>query len=194
MCRFEKCLSWIVLSASLLVTLSCSRAGQRENESDPAATRPKHVSLESSDRQVNALSFSADGRLLAAAADGMVMIWDGQTGNRLQTIKSEGDLSAVSFSTDGRMLASAAFFMGFGGELKWWDTQTWSLKQQTMMTTELLGRSVAFSPDGKLLASGNRDGKVSFWDVASAQKTKTVKAVGWSRNVRCLPARWRAAS
>lgn len=161
-----------------IVTINCSR--EKSGESQPGASAPQTtpISLDTNSRQVNGLTFSPDGKLLAGAADGTLMIWDVQTGKLLQAVKSEGDLRAVSFSPDGKTLAAAAFFMGFGGELKWWDTQTWTSKNQTMMTSELLGRSVAFSLDGKLLAGGNRDGKVSFWDVNSAKKTKAVKAVG----------------
>ena len=35
--------------------------------------------------------------------------------------------------------------------------------------------SVAFSPDGKRLASGSIDGKVKVWDALSGQETLTLK-------------------
>src|SRR5262249_2262699 len=48
-----------------------------------------------------------------------------------------------------------------------------------------------FSPDGKLLATGSRDGRVKVWDVATGQERRTltghshaVKSVAWSPDGR----------
>lgn len=175
----SRVLIFLALTVTIgVVTINCSREKSGESQPETSAPQTKPISLDTNSTQVNGLTFSPDGKLLAGAADGILMVWDVQTQEPLQPIKSEGDLRAVAFSPDGKNLAAAAFFMGFGGELKWWDTQTWTSKNQTMLTSELLGRSVAFSPDGKLLAGGNRDGTVGFWDVNSAKKTKAVKALG----------------
>jgi WD40 repeat protein len=40
------------------------------------------------------------------------------------------------------------------------------------------GTVVAFSPDGKALASGTADGRVKFWDVASGQMRTTLRGLG----------------
>jgi WD40 repeat protein len=38
---------------------------------------------------------------------------------------------------------------------------------------------VAFSPDGKLLASGSDDKTIKLWDVATGQEVRTLKGHTW---------------
>lgn len=59
--------------------------------------------------RVNCLSFSADGRSLASAAEnGSIEVWDVASGQRKQTISSgAGKITALRFSPNGRVLASA---------------------------------------------------------------------------------------
>jgi WD40 repeat protein len=121
------------------------------------------------------VAFSPDGRLLATAST-PARIWDSQTGTELLTLSPpEPALSRfcsdVTFSSDGRFLAAA--YNDHTARI--WDTRTDT--ELLKLTHEHEVRAVAFSPDGRLLATGDgqrqatgRDGPgtVRVWQLKEA--------------------------
>ena len=58
--------------------------------------------------QANALAFSRDGRLIAAAgSEGAIRLWNLGTGELQRTLASPAPVEALTFSADGKRLASA---------------------------------------------------------------------------------------
>ena len=97
------------------------------------------------------MAFSPDGSKLAvggaeAFTTGKIKVWDVATRKELLRWPGRFDIvfGGLAFSPDGKRLASA------GGTLKLWDMAT----GLEVMGFPNAGRSVAFSPDGNMLAGG----------------------------------------
>ncbi|WP_406131347.1 caspase family protein [Streptomyces sp. NBC_00989] len=120
---------------------------------------------------VNTLAFSPDGRTLASGSiDGTIRLWNVATGKPLGTLQRDprsvsSNVTGVAFDPkDGNILAS----VGDNGEnrLLLWNVTTHKVITQFTASERGLS-SVAWSPDGRTIATGDGDkAKVRLWDVA----------------------------
>ncbi len=140
------------------------------------SVQPIGQSLTGHANAVYGVAFSPDGETLASGSyDGTVILWN-VTGRESigRPLSDNGDVaSTVAFSPDGKTLAS-----GSCGKIDSTDycSQSeiilWDIPSGQPIGLPLTGHtsfitSVAFSPDGKTLASGSYDKTVILWHVTS---------------------------
>jgi WD40 repeat protein len=109
------------------------------------------------------VSFSADGRQLAASSSNTVHVWDIESGEALATLKGHSNLVwGVAFLDGGRLLAS-----GSGDwTVRLWDVARASGERNLLTAHSSSVESLVFSPDGESLISGGSDALIRRWDTA----------------------------
>jgi WD40 repeat protein len=115
-----------------------------------------------------AIAIAADGRTLASAhQDNTVKIWTVDSGELLSTLNAETPeypMEAVAIDRAGETVAGGTY-----GEFKMWDLQR-GIRKLTVRGhgEKALIRALAFSPDGRAIASASDDG-VKIWSLPQGQ-------------------------
>jgi WD40 repeat protein/tRNA A-37 threonylcarbamoyl transferase component Bud32 len=131
------------------------------------------------------VDLSADGTMIATAGEGGVKLWDVATGAALGRLGDGSAAGGVAFSPNGSLVAivregvgaKPGEFVKGGG-----DAEIWDVERRSLVTTlpihgrvgYAVGSSVAFSPDGRMLATGGLHALVYLWDLETSTLIRTL--------------------
>ena len=129
-------------------------------------------------------AFSPDGKTVAVGSvNGTVYLYDINTGELKMILSEHKDhVINLAFSPDGKILATTSY----GDEtICLWDVHTGAHRIiRTEHPRNVGSGGLTFSPDGKTLASGSRDGTIRFWDAHTGVAKKVF--TGHSQEVRSI--------
>ncbi len=113
-------------------------------------------------KSITTLTFSADGKRLAAGFNGAIQVWDVPGRKLVRTLDGfERTVTRLAFDTNSKLLAA-----GMGDGQVWvWATANGS-RTQVIETGTRGVRAVAFSPDGKRLVTATNKAPVAVWEVS----------------------------
>ena len=159
-------------------TLASSSADASVRLWDVESGAARHILQKHLDYVIK-LSFSSDGARLASSSASIgvnenertpehntIQVWDVASGENLLTIPPDGIgyVRDVEFSPDGLTIAATTWSSALGGTARIYDSES-GAELHRLYAHRTTIANVEFSPDGKMLATGSRDGSVKIWDI-----------------------------
>jgi WD40 repeat protein len=132
------------------------------------------LELEGHTERVNSVAWNHDGsKILSGSDDKTVKIWDGMTGELLNTLEGHSDsVLSVAWNHDDSKIASGSV----DGTIKVWDGITCELLMTFVRETGFCGASVSWNHDSSKVASASWDNKVRIWNAITGTLLLTLSS------------------
>jgi WD40 repeat protein len=118
--------------------------------------------LRGHESEITFLAFTPDGKtLISGSGDGVVIWWDMPSGQERLRRHASGTIWCMSLSPNGRTLALS---LSDKATVELWDFATSKVRAIFSGHSDFVD-SMAFSPDGRTLATGSVDHTICLWDV-----------------------------
>ncbi|HXF27212.1 MAG TPA: c-type cytochrome domain-containing protein [Bryobacteraceae bacterium] len=140
----------------------------------PAANIPHIEPKVPAKHSIFDLAFSPDGKTIALAGFREARLIDATTKQTIATIPAVDKVRAVAFSRDGKLLAVAGGLAARKGEVVIWDVDAKKVLRTITGHADCI-YAVAFSPDGKSIATSSYDKLIKLWDVNTGSEIRTLK-------------------
>lgn len=151
--------------------LALVSAGDKMIQLWDATLYTNHTETDVREENIREVLFSPDGQTIASvSSDRTIQLLDAETGVRRKTPTG---VKEVLFSPDNRLLASASS----GRTVQIWDVENFSIKE-TITGNWGSGSVVAYSPDGKLVASASPSSsfpQVILWNAETGKLQHTLE-------------------
>lgn len=143
------------------------------------ATGNERATLKGHTGWVLRLALAPDGATLASTSlDATVRLWDLATGKERAILKGPNPFHSAAFAPDGKTLITGSGRKSkpggnsvASGEVMLWNVATGQV-HATLKVDSGPVKALAFTADGKTLATGHVDGTVKLWDVTSLSKVE----------------------